>query len=60
MIAAKPLRDRWPQIERRVVAPQLHVGLFSGCAIDFIYPEQAVALQDLLEGYDVQVNLPLD
>jgi iron-sulfur cluster protein len=60
VIARTPFRDQWEQIRPQVVKPKYSVALFVGCAIDFIYPEQARALIALLKGQDVQVEFPLD
>ncbi len=43
VLASRSFRDQWDEIKPRVTRPRLKVGLFSGCAIDFIYPEQMVA-----------------
>ena len=43
VLASRPFRDQWEEIRPKVVRPRLKIGLFSGCAIDFIYPEQMVA-----------------
>ncbi len=43
VLASRPFRDQWEEIRPKVVHPRLKIGLFSGCAIDFIYPEQMVA-----------------
>ena len=43
ILARKPFRDQWKDIKPVVVRPELKVALFSGCAVDFIYPEQMIA-----------------
>ncbi len=60
VIARTPFRDRWPQLYRKVFNPEYTVALFAGCAIDFIYPEQAKALVELLKDYNVQLEFPTD
>jgi iron-sulfur cluster protein len=60
VIARTPFRDRWPQLYRKVINPEYTVALFAGCAIDFIYPEQAKALVELLKDYNVQLEFPTD
>ncbi|WP_291321497.1 L-lactate dehydrogenase (quinone) large subunit LdhH [Desulfonatronospira sp.] len=43
VLAGAPFRDKWQSIKPAVSRPKLRVGLFSGCAVDFIYPEQLEA-----------------
>jgi iron-sulfur cluster protein len=57
-IAAKPFRDRWQHIA--VERPAHRVSFFAGCAVDFIYPEQAEAMIELIKGRSVQVMFPDD
>ncbi len=59
-IAAKPFRDRWPQLKPRVSAPVMRAALFSGCVQDFVYPEQLEAAVKLLEGRDIALEFPMD
>jgi iron-sulfur cluster protein len=58
IIAAKPFRDRWPHMASCVQRPSLNVSFFAGCAVDFIYPEQAEAMIDLIEEHSIQVLFP--
>ena len=58
VIVAEPLRDRWPRLVGPVRAPRLKVGLFGGCLIDFVYPEQAEALFKLSEGKGIEYGYP--
>lgn len=60
VIAKTPVRDQWKQLCPQVVQPKYTIGFFAGCAIDFIYPEQAKAQLKLLKGHDVQVEFPMD
>ena len=60
VISKIPFRDQWQQIRPQVVGPKYTIALFVGCAIDFIYPEQARALLKLLKGRGVQVEFPMD
>lgn len=60
VISKTPFRDQWQQIRPQVVGPKYKIALFVGCAIDFIYPEQAGALLKLLKGRGVQVEFPMD
>jgi len=60
VITKMPFRDQWGKIRPHVVRPKYTIALFAGCAVDFIYPEQARALVALLEKYRVQVEFPMD
>lgn len=59
-IAAKSFRDRWKSIKPNLPNPRYRVALFSGCAQDFIYPEQLEACVKLLAAHNVDVEFPLD
>ncbi|MBW1841092.1 MAG: LUD domain-containing protein [Deltaproteobacteria bacterium] len=58
-ITGTPFRDQWRLLRPRVARPKYTVALFAGCAVDFVYPEQARALMKILERYDVQVEFPM-
>jgi Fe-S oxidoreductase len=58
-IARRPFRDLWPKLYQKVDNPRYRVALFGGCLVDFVYPEQAVALLTALKGQGVQVEYPL-
>ena len=58
VIAAKPFRDRWPHMDARVGQPLQKIAFFAGCAVDFIYPEQAEAMVKLAKKQSVQVVFP--
>jgi len=60
VIARTPFRDQWKTIHPHVVKPKLIIALFAGCAVDFIYPEQAAELLKVLQKYDVQVEFPME
>jgi iron-sulfur cluster protein len=60
-IAKTPLRDMWEILNHpRVINPRYRVALFGGCLVDFVYPEQAKALLDLLRGHGVQLEYPME
>ncbi len=59
-IARIPLRDRWENLNTKPRNPALCVGFFGGCAVDFIYPEQAEALVALLDGHRVDLDFPME
>jgi Fe-S oxidoreductase len=53
-----PLRARVPQIIHAKGEKRMRVGLFSGCLIDFIYPEIGEKMIDLLSHFGCEVILP--
>lgn len=57
-VVRHPFRDQWKQIRRTVDHPKLKVALFVGCAIDFIYPEHARSVVDILSERQIQVEFP--
>jgi Fe-S oxidoreductase len=59
-IAAKPFRDRWPEIAPNAQNPKFRVALFSGCAQDFVYPEQLENAVKVLAAQNVAVDFPLE
>ncbi len=59
VIARIPFRDLWPRLYQQVAKPRYRVALFGGCLVDFVYPEQGVALMKLLKDQKVQVEYPL-
>jgi len=59
-IAKTPLRDQWDGLSKSIKKPKLHVALFAGCAMDFIYPNQGRDLLDLLNSADIQVDFPMN
>jgi iron-sulfur cluster protein len=60
-IAKTPLRDQWEMLNHpRVKNPRYRVALFGGCLVDFVYPEQAKALLDVLRGHDIQLDYPME
>ena len=58
-IANKSFRDRWPDLAPRVQNPKLRVAIFSGCAQDFIYPEELEACVKILAAKNVAVDFPM-
>ncbi len=59
VLAATPFRDQWESVRPRVARPRLKVGLFSGCAVDFIYPEQmAAAVKVISKGQGISQDHP--
>ncbi len=58
-IADQSFRDRWPQINPHLDKPVMRVAIFSGCAQDFIYPEDLEACVRILAARNVAVDFPL-
>ncbi len=58
VIAAKPFRDRWPGMDTHVKSPAYAISFFAGCAVDFIYPEQAEAMIKLIKNWSGKVMFP--
>ena len=59
-IASKSFRDRWPEIAPKSQNPTMRVAIFSGCAQDFVYPEQLEACVKILAAKNVAVEFPLE
>ncbi len=59
-IASESFRDKWQSLYKKIKNPKYTVAIFSGCAQDFIYPEQLVACVELLHKHNVQVEFPLE
>jgi iron-sulfur cluster protein len=59
-IAKTPLRDMWKRINPRSENPRYRVALFGGCLVDFVYPEQALALIRALKNHNVQLEYPME
>ncbi|MDE5833313.1 MAG: LUD domain-containing protein, partial [Desulfovibrio sp.] len=57
-IANKSFRDRWSKLKPRVTNPVKKVAIFSGCAQDFIYPEQLEAAVKVMAAKNVAVDFP--
>ncbi|MDA8133021.1 MAG: LUD domain-containing protein [Desulfobacteraceae bacterium] len=58
-LADKPFRDQWPSLKPQVQNPRFRVALFGGCVVDFVSPEQALALARLLAPHKVQMEYPM-
>lgn len=57
-IAGTPFRDEWKRIQPKVRKPGRAVSFFAGCAVDFIYPDQAKALLKILKKEGVSLHFP--
>lgn len=58
-LAPKSFRQLFNKVVNNPAQPKFRVALFSGCAQDFIYPEQLVAAVRLLNRHGVHVEFPL-
>ena len=59
-IAAESFRDRWPRLKPELREPRMRIALFSGCAQDFLFPEQLEAFVKLMTALNVEVDFPLE
>ena len=57
-IADTPLRDRIPKITVKLDAPVKKVAFFSGCNIDFVFPETGESVYKVLQDLNIQVVFP--
>ena len=57
-LADTPFRNMWPSLRYRLKNPTHRVVLFVGCAVDFVSPEQALALVKLAIAFNVQIDFP--
>lgn len=57
-IADEPLRDRINRITRQIQNPSKRVALFSGCSMDFVYPETGESVYKVLQDLNMQVVFP--
>ncbi|MGB9781903.1 MAG: L-lactate dehydrogenase (quinone) large subunit LdhH [Moorellaceae bacterium] len=57
-LAREPLRDRVKKLEGPILRPRLRAAFYSGCVIDFIYPEIGEAVFRVLRQAGVQVSFP--
>ncbi|MFO8082839.1 MAG: LUD domain-containing protein, partial [Desulfobacterales bacterium] len=60
VVAGTPLRDQWERIRAHLPNPRYRVALFGGCVVDFVYPEQAMAMVKLAKEFNVQLEYPME
>lgn len=58
-LAKKPLRDRVPELIK-VEKPQTKVAFFTGCSLNYFYPETGEDLISVLQANNVEVSVPKD
>jgi iron-sulfur cluster protein len=59
-IASKSFRDRWPALEGAASKGSVKVGIFSGCAQDFIYPDHLEAAVKILKAKGAELHFPYE
>ena len=60
-IAPKAFRDEWPKLKPKTESHgKIRVGLFAGCAQDFLYPEQLKAAVKILSAKGCDVEFPME
>lgn len=60
-IAQKSFRDEWEELKKDLPTEgSIRVGLFAGCAQDFVYPEQLKAAVKVLAAKGCVVDFPMD
>jgi len=57
-VAAVPLRDRIAKIAKKIAKPDKRVAFFSGCTIDFVFPETGESVFKVLEDLNMEVLFP--
>ncbi len=57
-IAAEPLRDRIGKITKKIAKPEKRVAFFSGCTIDFVFPETGESVFKVLQDMNMEVLFP--
>jgi L-lactate dehydrogenase complex protein LldF len=57
-VAAVPLRDRIAKISKKIAKPDKRVAFFSGCTIDFIFPETGESVFKVLRNLGMEVIFP--
>ncbi|WP_029895630.1 L-lactate dehydrogenase (quinone) large subunit LdhH [Desulfohalovibrio reitneri] len=58
-LADTPFRDKFPKLREKVEHPRYVVGLFGGCAEDFLYPEHLESGMETFKGQRVDVRYPM-
>jgi glycolate oxidase iron-sulfur subunit len=56
-LAAKPLRDRLPELIQ-ITEPKTKVAFFTGCSLNYFYPETGEDLVSVLKENNVEVSIP--
>ena len=56
-LATTPLRSRLPEINM-VAAPKARVAFYTGCMLNYVYPESGEAIVKILKAHNVEVVIP--
>lgn len=56
-LAATPLRSRLPETSK-VASPKARVAFYTGCMLNYVYPESGEAIVKILKAHDVEVVIP--
>jgi len=57
-IAGKPLRDRVPRVAGKLDKPAKRAAFFSGCTMDFVFPETGESVVKVLNDLNMEVVYP--
>jgi len=57
-IAETPLRDRIAKIAKKINEPDKRVAFFSGCTIDFVFPETGESIFKVLQDLNMEAIFP--
>ncbi|MHB8772916.1 MAG: L-lactate dehydrogenase (quinone) large subunit LdhH [Syntrophales bacterium] len=57
-IADTPLRDRVAKIKKKIAKPEKRVAFFSGCTMDFVFPETGESVIKVLQDLNIEVLYP--
>jgi len=57
-IAAKPFRDLVEEITKKSKTPRARAAFFSGCSIDFVYPEVGESVFKVLQNLNIELLFP--
>lgn len=57
-IAKVPLRDRIDKVTKKIENPVKRVGFFSGCTMDFVFPETGESVIKVIQDLDMEVVYP--
>ncbi|MDD2497897.1 MAG: (Fe-S)-binding protein [Desulfitobacteriaceae bacterium] len=56
-LAKRPLRSMLPEVVK-IDKPKMRVAFFTGCMMNYVYPESGLALVDVLRANDIEVVTP--
>ncbi|MEL7633707.1 (Fe-S)-binding protein [Sporomusa sphaeroides] len=56
-LASTPLRSRLPETSK-VASPKARVAFYTGCMLNYVYPESGEAIVKILKAHDVEVVIP--